>query len=150
MAFCAACGSAVEGRFCAKCGAAVDSAASPGGAAPAGPSGVGVAAAGLTDNVAAALCYSLGLFTGILFLVLEPYSRNSFIRFHSFQCLALAACWICVSVIMAIPVLGWILGVVGLLVLFCAWILCIVKAFAGVRFKLPVIGNIVDNLANQR
>jgi uncharacterized membrane protein len=107
------------------------------------------AASGLSDNVAGALAY-ITIIPAIVFLVLEPYSRNSFIRFHSFQCLALAACWICVSIIMAIPVLGWILGVVGLLVLFCAWILCIVKAFAGVRFKLPVIGNIVDNLANQR
>ena len=107
------------------------------------------AASGLSDNVAGALAY-ITIIPAIVFLVLEPYNKNPFIRFHSFQCLALAVCWVCVSIIMAIPVLGWIIGVLGLLVLFCSWILCIVKAYSGVRFKLPVIGNLVENLANQR
>ena len=33
-------------------------------------------ATGMTDNVAGALCYALGLVTGILFLVLTPYNQN--------------------------------------------------------------------------
>ena len=41
--------------------------------------------AGMDENVAAALCYLLGVLTGILFLVLEPYNRNPVIRFHAFQ-----------------------------------------------------------------
>ena len=78
MPFCATCGAAVEGQFCAKCGSRV-------GAAPSAASGPAMQASGtMTDNVASALCYVLGLITGILFLVLPPYNRNRSIRFHAF------------------------------------------------------------------
>src|SRR5450432_2451344 len=100
MPFCATCGSQVEGRFCAKCGSAAGSAASPPGAVPAGSPGAPVAAAaGLTDNVAAALCYSLGLVTGILFLVLAPYNQKKNIRFHAFQSIFLNVAAIVVDVL---------------------------------------------------
>jgi len=84
MAFCASCGAPVEGKFCAKCGAPMGAAVPPPGAAP------GVAAAGMTDNAASALCYVLGLITGILFLVLAPYNQNKTIRFHAFQSIFLS------------------------------------------------------------
>ena len=76
MAFCPNCGNQVDGRFCAKCGTAVDAAAAAGAAPPSSaPAGVpALQAGGLTDNVACALCYALFFITGILFLVLEPYS----------------------------------------------------------------------------
>ncbi|PYQ37482.1 MAG: hypothetical protein DMG99_20935, partial [Acidobacteria bacterium] len=43
------------------------------------------AASGLTPNLAGALAYILGLITGVLFLVLEPYKRDPFVRFHAMQ-----------------------------------------------------------------
>src|SRR6478752_2124403 len=90
MAFCASCGAEVQGKFCAKCGAPAGAASgSAGAASPPPPSAPYVAApaasAGLDENVAAALCYLLGVLTGVLFLVIEPYSRNRVIRFHAFQ-----------------------------------------------------------------
>ena len=39
----------------------------------------------MADNVASTLCYALGFITGIIFLVLEPYSKNRVVRFHAFQ-----------------------------------------------------------------
>src|SRR6476646_8688292 len=81
MAFCASCGAEVQGKFCAKCGAPAGSGSSSGPAAPATPA----APAAIDENVAAALCYLVGVLTGILFLVLEPYNRNPTIRFHAFQ-----------------------------------------------------------------
>jgi hypothetical protein len=80
MPFCSNCGAEVQGNFCAKCGAPM--AGPAGGTAPPPPPPVPTAT-GLTDNVAAALCYLLGLLTGILFLVLAPYSQNRTIRFHA-------------------------------------------------------------------
>ena len=79
MAFCASCGAPVEGKFCAKCGTPMGVAVPPPGATS------GPAATGMTDNAASALCYVLGLITGILFLVLAPYNQNKTIRFHAFQ-----------------------------------------------------------------
>ncbi len=112
------------------------------------PAAPPVANAGLADNVAGALAY-VTIIPAILFLVLDPYKTRPFIRFHAFQSLALAVVWVCFSFIMIIPILGWIIGILGLLVLFCTWIFCIVKAYGGAMFKLPVLGDFVENMARQ-
>ena len=72
-------------KFCPKCGTPI--AASGGTAPPPGPTpgyapppAAPVQSAGMTDNVAAALCYLVGLITGVLFLVLEPYNKNRTVR----------------------------------------------------------------------
>jgi uncharacterized membrane protein len=106
----------------------------------------------MDENVAAALCYLLGVLTGILFLVLEPYNRNPVIRFHAFQSIfvwiAAVVLGMAVSVlaypIAALPFIGWLidillwlafsLGVVGL------WLFLMYKAYNRERFVLPVIG----------
>jgi len=46
------------------------------------------ALSGLTDNVAATLAY-ITLIPAILFLMLEPYNRRPFVRFHAWQCIFL-------------------------------------------------------------
>ena len=96
MPFCASCGSPVEGRFCAKCGAAMGAAPAGGGPAPTynPPPPVAATAGGLTDNIAGALCYLVGFVTGILFLVMEPYSKKPFVRFHAFQSIFFCVAWI--------------------------------------------------------
>src|SRR5437660_5840704 len=90
--FCAKCGANMVGgaRFCPECGAPAaeptgQQAAGAGGAAPAGGSGPGLQAGGLTQNVACLLCYVLTFITGIIFLVLEPYRRDPVIKFHAWQ-----------------------------------------------------------------
>lgn len=40
---------------------------------------------GLAPNLAGELAYVLGLITGIVFLVLEPYKHDRFVRFHAIQ-----------------------------------------------------------------
>jgi hypothetical protein len=75
MPFCGNCGAEVTGSFCAKCGTPLAAQPAPGQApggggpqfAP-GPTGGAPAAAGLQENVAGALCYLVGLVTGIIFL----------------------------------------------------------------------------------
>jgi uncharacterized membrane protein len=102
--------------------------------------------AGLAENVAGALAY-VTIIPAILFLVLEPYNRSPFIRFHAFQSLGLCVCAIVCSMIMIVPILGWLIGLILLPVLFVAWVICILKAYQGKLFKLPVVGNIVENMA---
>ena len=156
MAFCATCGAEVQGKFCAKCGA--PSGAAAGGAAtvpppPATPYAPAPAAsAGMDENVVAALCYLLGVLTGILFLVIEPYNRNRVIRFHAFQSIF---AWIAAIVIgmvlstvsyvfVAVPFIGWLVYILlwtafslGVLAL---WLFLMYKAYNKERFVLPVIG----------
>jgi uncharacterized membrane protein len=104
------------------------------------------AESGLSDNAAGALAY-ITIIPAILFLVLEPYNKRPFVRFHAFQCIGLAVCAFALGVVMIIPILGWIVGIVGDLMLFVCWIMCIVKASKGERWKVPIIGNYVENLA---
>ena len=139
--FCASCGAqmADNAAACPACGKAAAAAAS-GGAAPA-------ASGGLADNVAGALAY-VTIIPAIIFLVMEPYNRNRFIRFHAFQSLFMGAAAICISIIAIIPILGWIVYIVGMLGLFVGWILCIVKAYGNEKFKLHVIGDMAEKQAN--
>ena len=123
-----------------------------GGGAAAAPAPA--AAGGLQDNVAGMLAY-ITIIPAIVFLVLEPYNRNKFVRFHSFQCIffgvAWTALWIVMSVIGMIPLLGWLtliiwplLGLAGLII----WVLLMVKAYGGQMWKLPVIGDLAEKQAN--
>lgn len=113
---------------------------------PPPPPPVYAATSGLADNVAGLLAY-ITIIPAILFLVLEPYNKNRFIRFHSFQCIVLSVCGFASSMIMVIPILGWIIGIVMAPVLFVCWILCMYNAYQGKMFKLPILGQIAENLA---
>ena len=104
------------------------------------------AASGLSDNAAGALAY-VTIIPAILFLVLPEYNKRSFVRFHAFQSIGLAVALFARSIIMIIPILGWIVGLVGDLVILVFWIMCIVKASQGERYKVPVLGNYVENMA---
>jgi uncharacterized membrane protein len=176
MTFCTNCGAEVQGRFCAKCGApapapgasagpAASSAAPPPPPPPAsapypaaGPAPT-AQAAGLEENLACALCYALGLLTGILFLVLAPYNQNRLIRFHAFQSIFMNIAWIVVFiaisiisiVLLPIPFLGAMLSVVlhlaaGLGV-FILWLMLMYKAYNRERWVLPVIGPMAEKQA---
>lgn len=147
MAFCVACGNQVpEGaNACPACGRAMSAAA---------PGTVSGGAGGLTDNMAGALAY-VTIIPAIVFLVLEPYNRNRFIRFHSFQCIIAAVAWTCLwvalNIVAHIPIFGWLTILVWPLVSlggFVVWLILVLKAYQGQKFKLPVIGDIAEKQAN--
>ena len=136
--FCSSCGTQMAdgATVCPGCGKAAASAAAT--AAPAG--------GGLQENVAGMLAY-FTIIPAIIFLVIEPYNRNKFIRFHAFQCLFLAAVYIAAQIVCtAIPLLWVILPFLylGFVIL---WVLLVVKAYGGQKFKLPVIGDLAEKQA---
>jgi uncharacterized membrane protein len=172
MAFCANCGSAVEGKFCQTCGTPVGAPGagpipSPGPVPGPGVNPVAVnpvpppigTTVSMNDNMAAALCYLFGFITGILFLVLSPYNQNRTIRFHAFQSIfmniAWFAVWIVITILMIpfhyIPFLGLFISVVlhsalglGALIL---WLYMMFKTYNGEKIVLPVIGPMADKQA---
>jgi uncharacterized membrane protein len=96
--------------------------------------------------VASALCYVLGLITGIVFLVFPPYSKNPRVRFHAFQsiflhvgCIVLAIGLNLVLTILHMWSL-FFLGSVVWLGFFILWIYLIIQAYQGNNVELPVIG----------
>ena len=153
MAFCVQCGNEVHGRFCSKCGAAVAGSASSTGS-PTG--GSGLALGGLDEHVASALCYLLGVLTGILFLVVEPYNKNRTIRFHALQSIfawvAVVIASMAISIVSGIwalvPYAGWMINSLlwsaFALSVFILWLLLMYKAYNKERWVLPVIGPLAE------
>jgi uncharacterized membrane protein len=136
MPVCASCGTQIaDGATCPKCAA---------GAAP--------AAGGLTDNVAGLLAY-ITFIPAIIFLVMEPYNKRRFIRFHAFQCLFFTVAVIVLDIVMMflghIPVIGAILSLLISLGIFVIWIILLIKAYQGQMFKLPVIGDMAEQQAGK-
>lgn len=149
-------------RFCSNCGAQLlDNANNCPGCGKPAPSAGGAkdastqsGAGGLADNVAGMLAY-VTIVPAIIFLVIEPYNRNRFIRFHAFQSIffyvAWTVLWVALTFVGAIPFLGWatlllwpLLGLGGLIL----WILMAMKAYGGQMWKLPVVGDIAEKQAN--
>lgn len=155
MAYCSNCGANVEGKFCPSCGTSVAT-AGPAEGAPYSTPAAQPAAGGLTENVASALCYVLGLITGIVFLVLAPYNQNKTVRFHAFQAIFFHVAFIALIIVETIlgMMLPWALNaLISLLTLviwlgsIAVWVLLIVKAYQGQKFKLPVIGDLAEKQA---
>ncbi len=118
----------------------------------------------LEENMAGLLCYLLTWITGIIFFFMEK--KNKTVRFHALQ-----------SILTFLPlmIIGWIVGWVGApsvswgygysysynpgipaliylswiiwVITVILWIVLMVKAYQGEKFKLPVIGDIAEKHA---
>ena len=114
----------------------------------------------LPENIAGALAY-ITCVPAILFLALQPYNRDGFVRFHSLQSLllwlagALAAALFKVAAVLLfrIPVAGPLIVVLasGLcgLAAFVIWLVLLAKAFQGEMFRLPLLGAFAASLAGR-
>jgi uncharacterized membrane protein len=120
---------------------------------------------GLDENIAALLSYVFGWVSGLIFFLIEKDSR--LVRFHAMQSLLLngvgivfgIALWI-VSVVLLIVssqisgLLSTLISLVTTLLLFVffigiliAVIMCLIKAYQGQYFKLPVVGNFAEKFS---
>jgi uncharacterized membrane protein len=139
--FCPTCGAQVaEGVTCPKCAAGATQT----------PNALATAGAGLADNVAGALAY-LTIIPAIVFLVIEPYNRKRFVRFHAFQSIFFAVAWIIVDI--GLSFMGHIsftfLWPLVRLAFFVLWLILVFKAYQGQMFKLPVIGDMAEQQAGK-
>lgn len=113
----------------------------------------------LPENIGGALAY-FTFIPAILFLVLEPYKKNRFLRFHSFQCLLLWGAAILIGialklasvVLFIIPILGpllvWVVAAVVVLAAIVIWLVLVIKAFQGEMFQLPMLGDFAARYAS--
>jgi len=159
MAFCAGCGAQVADgtAFCQKCGKPVAGAAPP----PGNPHTPGApATAGLEENIASLLSYSLVWVTGLIFFFID---KRPNVRFHAAQSIVVfgglsVIYWIILSVF-ATQIffgglgVGWSLGYTLFMLLrlffFVLWILLMVKAYQGVRFRVPIAADLADSLVGK-
>ena len=89
---------------------------------------------GLPHNTEAALTYVLGWLTGIIFLLI---SKDKSIRFHALQSIITFGI---ITILVMVPVIGWVISPLAMIVGFVLWLVLIFKAYQGEEFMLPVIG----------
>ena len=109
--------------------------------------------ADLKPNVAGLLCYPLSFITGILFLVLTPYNKDQFVRFHAYQSIFFFVAMVILNIILGVITImtPWFLDnllwtSLRLLALGgTGWLMY--QAYLGNKYKLPVIGDLAENQA---
>jgi uncharacterized membrane protein len=154
-----------QGAFCPHCGSTTGrEAESTAAVGPAGEvDGSDEGSAGydpevqlpIPENIAAIIAY-ITILPAVVFLYLEPFKRNLFVRFHAFQHLflfvaglafgtAAAILWAVLQLIPFMRVLVFpFTGLIGL-AWFFLWLLLLVKAYHHEVFKLPVIGDLAED-----
>ena len=109
---------------------------------------------GLNPDVASAMAYLAGPFSGALVLMAER--SNPTVRFHAWQSIiglgalgvlvaflilsAFASIVISAALFKALLYAGWAAWIAWIVV----WVMCIVKAYQGQRWKLPLAGDYAE------
>jgi uncharacterized membrane protein len=160
MAFCKSCGQEIgDAGFCPKCGAA-QLATTGSVAAVSAPADSPTA--GIEENIAGLLCYLFMWISGLIFLLLD---KRPFVKFHAAQSIAfniLAAAigivfgigmWIISMILLALRFpfgfLGFLLWPAIGFCIFLTWVYLMYKAYSHEKFKLPIIGNLVEGMVNK-
>ena len=115
---------------------------SPPPAPPVMPPVAGGDAPSDTGKILAAIGYLVGI-VALIAILIEPYKNEKFVRHHAIQALAIWVGWILISVVSAIPVIGWIVAAVGWIALLVFSIMGLIKAFQGEYWEMPVVYNLV-------
>jgi uncharacterized membrane protein len=108
-------------------------------------------------KLAALLSYLLGWITGIIFLLIE---KDSYVRFHAVQSiLTFGGLDILIIILSILASIGSALGGWGIWLIFhwiinliwlvsvILWIVLMIKAYQGERFKLPIVGDLAEKYA---
>ena len=134
---------------------------------PGQPGQPGKSSTGLDENVAALLSYIFGWVSGLIFFLIEKDSK--LVRFHAMQSILFNALiavvafvlWVIVFILMLIggqlaDFLGAIVAVLGTLLylafalgILIAWVMCLIRAYQGKYFKLPIIGNFAEKFSSK-
>ena len=139
--YCSKCGTENTGdnKNCSKCGALLSGET---------PKRTG-STTGLEPNIAGLLCYVLGWITGLIFILIEK--ENKFVRFHAVQSIVTFGAFTVVSILFSILgsighihlvfyIFNWILWALAVVL----WVVLMVKAYQGEKFKLPIAGEIAE------
>ena len=94
------------------------------------------------NNSMAALAYFLVWFSGILLYLLKE--DDPFVRFHAVQSIIVFGG---LTLIIIVPFFGWIiafpLSIIGVIL----WVVLMIKAYQGEKYKLPIAGDLAEQYA---
>lgn len=120
----------------------------PAGATEGG--GPGATSMGIDPKVAGLLAYLLGLISGLIIFLVEKEHQE--VRYHAAQSIIVSAALILlnivVGVVSVVPVIGWLVGLLGSLVLglggVVLWIYLMVQGYQLNHVRLPVAGEMAE------
>jgi uncharacterized membrane protein len=156
MAHCTQCGAAVadNAAFCAACGKPQTAPASASPSMP--PVSPAAQPAQMAENVASLLCYVLGWITGLIFYLID---KRPTVRFHAAQSIVVFGGFhILYFIFSAVFGFGFFMGgfagfsmvwaLYGLLdiAVFVLWIVLMIKAYKGQRFRVPIAADIAEKI----
>jgi len=110
----------------------------------------------MAENVAGLLCYVLGWITGVIFLLIV---KRPFVRFHAAQSIVVFASLHIIRIILG-SIFGfsflfggfgsWSFGLLLFeiisLISLVLWVLLMVKAYQGERFRVPIAADLADSI----
>ena len=103
----------------------------------------------------AALSYLFGFVSGVIFLYLEPYNQDDFVRFHARQSIIFSAAWLAVQVVVGVfiavmphPIsrlLAFLLSIfnIGAAIF---WVILMYKAYSGERYRIPELADWAESI----
>jgi uncharacterized membrane protein len=144
MAFCPKCGTEVAqgAAFCSSCGTPLPGTVSPQPAV----TGTGQ----LSENTAAALSYVLLWLSGLVFYLLD---KRPFVRFHAAQSIVIFGALHILSFTVTAIFGGSFSFTINRLIdlaAFVFWILLMIKAYQGEKFRVPLAADVAENLFGAR
>ena len=157
MAHCTKCGAAIadNAAFCGSCGSAQATASTA--SAPAGaPAALAPAQSQMSENLAGLLCYVVGWVTGLIFYFID---KRPYVRFHAAQSVVVFGGLHIINIALGVMFgmslmmggLGgfsvgvlfyWLIGLIS----FILWILLMIKAYQGERFRVPVAADLSEKI----
>lgn len=154
MPFCSHCGIEVGDRdlFCAKCGRSQAPAPEPPPAGAQSESPYQPPPSSIRPNIAALLCYipEMGWIASVIFLTVDPYRKDRYVRFHALQGLFLFVAYLFARLVFApIPVMVFPFSHFGIrkllqLLVIIAQVVGIVKTARGDDYRLPIVGELAE------
>jgi uncharacterized membrane protein len=148
MAHCTKCGTLVADNvaFCPSCGTPQAAGVAQTMAPAAGTQ------SGLSENVAGLLCYLLGWVTGLIFYFVD---KRPFVRFHAAQSIVVFGGLMVIRIVLSMVFISgglagfsmgmgllWLVSLVGLVL----WILLMIKAYQGEKFRVPLAADLADQI----
>jgi uncharacterized membrane protein len=107
---------------------------------------------GLAENVAGLLCYLLGWVTGLIFYFID---KRPFVRFHAAQSIVVFGGLMVIRIVLSMLFVAggaagfsagfgllWLVSILGLVL----WILLMIKAYQGEKFRIPLAADLADQI----
>jgi len=156
MAHCTKCGAAIadNAAFCGSCGSAQS--AAPSAVPTASPAAAAPAQSQMSENVAGLLCYLVGWITGLIFYFID---KRPYVRFHAAQSIVVFGGLHIINIALGVMfgmslmmgglggfsagmLLYWLVGLVS----FILWVLLMIKAYQGERFRVPIAADLAEKI----